>query len=73
MKHKGLKNVVIGLVLFFLYLPIMVLVIYSFNTSKMNVIFEGFTLSWYKNLFSNRTLIEAFVNTIIIAVTSTVT
>ncbi len=73
MKHKRLKNIVIGLVLFFLYLPIIVLVIYSFNTSKMNVIFEGFTLSWYKNLFSNRTLIEAFINTIIIAVTSTVT
>lgn len=73
MKHKKLKNVIIGLVLFFLYLPIIVLVIYSFNTSKMNVIFEGFTLHWYKNLINNRTLIEAFINTIIIAVTSTIT
>ena len=72
MKHRKLKNVLIGLILFFLYLPIIVLIIYSFNTSKMNVIFEGFTLSWYKDLFSNRTLIEAFINTIIIAVTSTV-
>ena len=50
----------------------MVLVVYSFNTSKMNVIFEGFTLNWYKNLFSNRVLIEAFINTLIIAVTSTI-
>ncbi len=73
MKRKKLKNVIIGLVLFFLYLPIIVLVIYSFNTSKMNVIFEGFTLHWYKNLINNRTLIEAFINTIIIAVTSTIT
>ena len=72
MKHKTAKNILIGLVLFFLYLPIMVLVIYSFNTSKMNVIFEGFTFDWYKNLFSNRILIEAFLNTIIIAVTSTI-
>lgn len=72
MKYKKLKNILIALVLFFLYLPIIVLVIYSFNTSKMNVIFESFTFDWYKNLFSNRTLIEAFTNTIIIAITSTV-
>lgn len=72
MKHKTSKNILIALVLFFLYLPIMVLVVYSFNTSKMNVIFEGFTLNWYKNLFSNRVLIEAFINTLIIAVTSTI-
>ncbi len=73
MKHKTAKNILIGLVLFFLYLPIIVLVVYSFNTSKMNVIFEGFTFEWYKNLLSNRILIEAFVNTLIIAVTSTIT
>ena len=72
MKHKTIKNILINLILFFLYLPIIVLIIYSFNTSKMNVIFEGFTLSWYKELFLNRTLIEAFINTIIIAITSTI-
>ena len=72
MKHKTLKNILIGLVLFFLYLPIIVLVIYSFNTSRMNVIFEGFTFDWYKNLLTNRNLVEAFLNTILIAVTSTV-
>ncbi|MBR1376199.1 MAG: ABC transporter permease [Bacilli bacterium] len=72
MKHKKLKNIFIGLVLFFLYLPIIVLVVYSFNTSKMNIVFEGFTFDWYKNLFNNRDLIEAFINTLIIAVTSTV-
>ena len=72
MKHKKLKNFYIGLVFFFLYLPIIILVIYSFNTSKMNIIFEGFTLDWYKNLFQNKELLEAFFNTMIIAVTSTV-
>ena len=72
MKHKVLKKLIIALVLIFLYLPIIILVIYSFNTSKMNVIFEGFTLDWYKNLLSNRSLIEAFSNTLIIAITSTV-
>lgn len=72
MKHKKLKNFYIGLVFLFLYLPIIILVIYSFNTSKMNIIFEGFTLDWYKNLFQNKELLEAFFNTMIIAVVSTV-
>lgn len=72
MKHKTLKNSIIALILFFLYLPIIILVIYSFNTSKMNVVFEGFTFDWYKTLFNNADLIEAFINTLIIAITSTV-
>ena len=71
MKHRTLKNWIIALILFFLYLPIIILVIYSFNTSKMNVVFEGFTLDWYKTLFDNTDLIEAFMNTMIIAITST--
>lgn len=71
MKHRTLKNSIIALILFFLYLPIIILVIYSFNTSKMNVVFEGFTLDWYKTLFDNTDLIEAFINTMIIAITST--
>ncbi len=71
-EHKILKNCFVGLVFFFLYLPIIVLVVYSFNSSKMNIVFESFTFDWYKTLFSNQELIEAFVNTIIIAITSTV-
>ena len=71
MKHKKLKNLFIGLVFFFLYLPIIILVIYSFNTSKMNIIFEVFTFDWYKHLFENKELLEAFFNTMLIAVVST--
>ena len=72
MKHRGLKNLFIGFVFFFLYLPIIILVIFSFNTSKMNILFEGVTLHWYWFLFQNTDLLEAFFNTMIIAVTSTV-
>ena len=72
MKHRKLKNFFLGLVLFFLYLPIIILIVYSFNSSKMNIIFENFTFSWYKNLFDNKELLEAFMNTMIIAITSTV-
>ena len=66
MKNKALKNIFIGLVFIFLYLPIIILVIYSFNSSKMNIIFESFTFDWYKSLFKNKDLLEAFNNTIII-------
>lgn len=72
MKSKTLKNLFIILVFIFLFLPIIILVVYSFNKSRMNIIFEGFTLEWYKTMFTNRDLLEAFTNTMIIAITSTV-
>ncbi len=70
--NKVLKNLFIGLVFIFLYLPIIILVIFSFNSSEMNVIFESFTFDWYKNLFQNTNLIMAFANTLVVAITSTV-
>lgn len=72
MKKKLGGNLIIGLVLAFLFLPIVVLVVYSFNKSSTNIVFEGFTLKWYKTLFSNTNLIDAFSNTILVAVVSTV-
>lgn len=71
-KHFFLRNLFIVLVFVFLFLPIAVLVLYSFNTSKMNILFEGFTVEWYAKLFENANLIDAFKNTIIIAVISTI-
>ena len=52
-KGKFIKNLTIVLTFIFLYAPIIILVIYSFNKSKMNVVFTGFTLDWYKTLFHN--------------------
>ena len=72
MKNKFIKNLIVFLVFLFLYLPIIILVVYSFNSSKMNILFESFTFDWYKNLTSNSDLIEAFRNTIIVAFTSTI-
>lgn len=71
-KHKFLKNLFILLVFAFLYLPIFILIIYSFNSSEMNIVFKSFTTIWYKILFTNKDLLEAFFNTMIIAITSTV-
>ncbi|MEM8638938.1 MAG: ABC transporter permease [Cyanobacteria bacterium P01_G01_bin.54] len=44
--------VIMGVGLLFLYLPIAVLVVYSFNTSKLNAVWQGFTLDWYHSLFT---------------------
>ena len=60
------------LIYLFLYLPIFVVIAFSFNTSKMNITFEGFTLAWYGRMFENRQLMQSFFNTIIVAGVSTV-
>ena len=70
-RHKHLKNIFILIVFLFLYLPIITLIIFSFNTSSLNIVFEGFTLDWYTKLFSNSALLEALLNTIIVSVVST--
>lgn len=51
----------------FLYVPILLLVIFSFNDSKLNIQWEGFTLKWYAALFENDSIIHAFKNSIIVA------
>lgn len=65
------KNIYIALVFLFLFIPIIFVFVFSFNTSKMNIVWEGFTLQWYGTFFKNRTLMSALENTLIIAVIST--
>ena len=55
------------LIYLFLYLPIFVVIAFSFNSSKMNIVFEHFTVEWYFKMFDNRQLMQSFVNTIIVA------
>ena len=50
-KKYFFRNLFIILVFIFLFFPIFVLVLYSFNSSKMNILFEGFTFDWYIKLF----------------------
>lgn len=66
-----LRNLYLALVMIFLFLPIAILVIFSFNASEMNIIFTGFTTEWYGRLLENANLLDAFKNTILIAVIST--
>jgi spermidine/putrescine transport system permease protein len=60
------------LVYVFLYMPVVVLIVFSFNSQKLNVTWEGFTLYWYGKLFRNADVISAFWTSMQIAVISTV-
>lgn len=60
------------LLMLFIYLPVILIIIYSFNHSRMNANWSGFTLQWYYLLFSNRLVIEALHNSVSIAVISTI-
>ncbi len=60
----------LGVIILFLYAPILVLVVLSFNNSRSRVKWGGFTLDWYVRLFSNRQIAEALTTTLILAFTS---
>jgi len=55
----------------FLYLPIVVLIVYSFNTSRLNLQWQGFTLAWYRGVLANAPLLRAAQNSLVIALLST--
>jgi spermidine/putrescine transport system permease protein len=55
----------------FLYLPILILVIFSFNASRHSAVWRGFTLDWYAKLFADRAIGAALKNSLIVAGSST--
>ena len=61
-----------GLVFLFLYLPILVLVVYSFNESRLNVVWEGFTFEWYGRLWDDTRIARALKNSLVVASLTTV-
>ena len=62
-----LKKAYLGFILFFTYVPILVMIVLSFNSSKSRARWDGFTLKWYSEILKNRYLVDALKNTIIIA------
>ena len=54
-----------ALVLLFLYIPIFVLIVFSFNVTKSRSVFSGFTFDWYIKLFHNGLIMKSLLNTII--------
>ncbi|MDH5611234.1 MAG: ABC transporter permease subunit [Gammaproteobacteria bacterium] len=68
-KNRALKLSALA-VYAFLYLPLLIVVIYSFNDSKLNAEWVGFTFKWYDKLFHNREMLTAAGNSLIIATSS---
>lgn len=64
------KSSFMSLVYLFLYLPIIVLIVNSFNASKFGIKWDGFTTKWYSALFNNDSLIQAAGHSITIAILS---
>ncbi len=68
MKH--FSRIVITLVYLFLFAPLLVILLYSFNQSNSTAVFTGFSLQWYKELIKDTELINALKNSIILAILS---
>jgi spermidine/putrescine transport system permease protein len=58
-------------VFLFLYAPIAVLIAYSFNSSRLGAVWEGFTFKWYAALLNHKPLLQSAENSVVIAVIST--
>ena len=60
-----------GFVFLFFYLPIAILVLFSFNESKLNIVWTGFTFDWYAALWTDTVLVRTLKNSLIVATATT--
>ena len=73
LKHhvkRIVENFYLVLILIFLYAPIVTMMVLSFNSSKSRTQWGGFTLQWYTQMFDSATIMDALVNTLLIAFVS---
>lgn len=73
MKNKKIfSKIYLALIILFFYLPIIYVVVFSFNESKSLTNFTGFSFRWYEKMFQNRTMMESIYYTLVIAVLATI-
>lgn len=73
MKKKNFGgNFLTVLTFIFLYVPIIVLIVFSFNSSKSRTVWSGFTLDWYSKLFSDGTIMSSLETTLLVSVLASV-
>ena len=70
---KLLKRCYLGLILLFLYAPILVLIVFSFNSSRSRAVWGGFTLDWYRLMLRDSQIRDALSNTMSIAFLAAIT
>lgn len=75
MKKKNKSNKLLSiytfLIFIIIYLPIATLIVFSFNNSKVNAMWQGFTFKWYLDLFKDRDIVGAMSNSLLVAAIST--
>ena len=65
------SKIILTLTMLFFYLPILYIIIFSFNDSRSLTKFGGFSLRWYEKMFADSTMMEAVLYTVIIAIIAT--
>lgn len=69
---KGVKRIYLGLILLFLYAPIVYMIVLSFNSGNSRAVWEGFSFRWYGELFQQESIKSALIVTLEVAVLATV-
>lgn len=69
---KTLSRIYNSLIFLFLYAPILIMIVFSFNNSKSRNVWSGFTTKWYAELFSDKTILNSLYITLIVAVLSAI-
>jgi spermidine/putrescine transport system permease protein len=69
-RGRRLSNLYVGALLFMMYVPILLVIIYSFNASRLSSVWAGFTLKWYGELFRDRSMFQALRNSVVLALLS---
>lgn len=71
-KKRIVSKIILGLTTLFFYLPILYIIVFSFNHSRSLTKFGGFSLRWYEKMFADSNMMNAIVYTIVIAILATV-
>ena len=71
-RNSAFNRLFMALVFLFLYAPILLLIVFSFNESNSNVVWTGFSLHWYKELFHDRLIMRSVYTTLMVSLLATV-
>jgi spermidine/putrescine transport system permease protein len=69
-KRSRIPGVYLGIILALMYIPILLVIIYSFNESRISSVWSGWSLRWYRELFRDRDIMEAMTNSLVLATVS---
>lgn len=69
-KSSVFSNIYLIMIFIFLYAPILILIINSFNASRFGSVWDGFTFKWYESMLKNRNIVSSLKNTLIVAFVS---